>query len=156
MRNFIIAAAVAAGIASTAFAAGAPALPKGYQKWEKSGQKIVTDKSSLFYGIHYIYVDRKALPAYKAGKGYPEGSSFVVEFFSIKDEAGKPVPGKKSMVVLMKRDKSQKQTGGWLFAGYNPDGKPSGIDPVKNCFECHLKDAKDREYVISKFSDFKK
>jgi hypothetical protein len=153
--SLILAAAAVAVVSASAFAAAVPAMPKGYEKWEKSKQKIVTDKSSLFYGIHYIYVDKKALPAYKAGKGYPEGSRFVVEFFSIKDEAGKPVQGKKSMVVLMKRDKSLKQTGGWLFAGYGPDGKPSGIDPVKNCFDCHVKEAKEREFVISKWADFK-
>ena len=33
--------------------------PKGYEKWERSKQKTVTDKKSLFYGIHYIYADKK-------------------------------------------------------------------------------------------------
>ena len=139
----------------TATAADKVALPKGYEKWEKSKQKMVTDKNSLFYGIHYIYVDKKAMPAYKAGKGYPEGSRFVVVFYNIKDEAGKMVEGKKNMIVLMQKNKKQKDTGGWLFAGFNPDGKPSGVDPVKNCFECHLKEAKATDYVISKYADFK-
>jgi len=26
---------------------------------------------------------------------------------------------------------------------------------VKNCFECHLKEAKGTEFVISKYADFK-
>jgi hypothetical protein len=136
-------------------AAGTATLPKDYEKWEKSGEKVVNDKKSLFYGIHYTYVDKKAMPAYKAGKGYPEGSRFVVVFYNIKDEGGKPVKGKKNMVVLMKRDKKFKQTGGWQFAGFNPDGKPSMIDPVKNCFECHEKEAKDRDFVISRYADFR-
>ena len=131
-------------------------LPRGYEKWAKSKEKVVTDKNSPFYGIHYIYVDKKALPAYQKGAGYPEGSRFVVEFFGIREEGGKQVAGKKSMVVLMKKDKKQTATGGWLFAGFGADGKPSGVDPVKNCFECHLKEAKDREFVYSKFVDFKK
>jgi hypothetical protein len=137
-----------------ALAAGV-ALPRGYEKWEKSGQKIVTDKKSLFYGIHYTYVDKKAMPAFKGGGKYPEGSRFVVEFFSIKDVGGKPVAGKKNMIVLMKKDRKQKATGGWLFAGFNADGSPSGIDPVKNCYECHLKEAAKTDLVISRFAEFR-
>jgi hypothetical protein len=155
MKRSIVAALLLAFCAVPVVGAEKASLPKGYQKWEKSKQKIVTDKSSLFYGIHYIFVDPKAMPAYKSGGSYPEGSRFVVDFYSIKEEGGKPVPGKKNMVVLMKKDKKQKETGGWLFAGFNPDGKPTGIDPVKNCFGCHLKDAKNSGYVLSKYSDFK-
>jgi len=142
--------------ATTATAAGTVSLPKGYEKWEKSTEKLIGDRSSLFYGIHHIYVDKKALPAYKKGGPYPEGSSFVVVQYAIKNEGGKQARGKKSMVVLMKKDKRQTATGGWLFAGFTPEGKPSGIDPVKNCFECHLKEAKDRDFVISRYADFQK
>ena len=156
MRNIIILALVLALTTTTALAADKVVLPKGYASWAKSAEKVVNDKNSLFYGIHYIYVDKKAMPAYQKGSGYPEGSQFVVEFFTIKDVAGKPTKGKKNMVVLMKKDKKQTATGGWLFAGFGADGKPSGVDPVKNCFECHLKEAKDREFVYSKFADFKK
>ena len=139
----------------TLAAAAGAALPKGYEKWDKSGQKMVADKKSLFYGIHYTYVDRKAMPAFKSGGKYPEGSRFVVEFFAIKDEGGKPMAGKKNMIVLMKKDRKQKATGGWLFAGFNADGSPSGIDPVKNCFECHQKEAAKSDFVISKFGEFR-
>jgi Cytochrome P460 len=144
------------GAVTAANAADKNLLPKGYTAWAKSAEKVVADKNSLFYGIHAIYVDKKALPAYRKASGYPEGSQFVVEFFTIKDEGGKPVKGKKNMVVLMKRDRQQVATGGWLFAGFGADGKPSGIDPVKNCFECHLKEARDRELVISRYADFSK
>ena len=150
-------AAVAVLLAATAAtAADKAALPKGYEKWEKSTEKLISDKSSLFYGIHTIYVDTKAMPAYKKGGPYPEGSRFVVVQHTIRNEGEKQVKGKKSMVVLMKKDKKQTATGGWLFAGFTPEGKPSGVDPVKNCFECHLKEAKDRDFVISRYADFKK
>ena len=140
--------------ASGALAFGTVSLPKGYESWEKSRKKIVEDKKSLFYGVHYIYVDKKAMKVYKGGGTYPEGSKFVVVFFNLKNEGGTQVEGKKNMVVLMQRDKKQTETGGWLFAGFGADGKPSGIDPVKNCFECHLKDAADRQFVISTYEDF--
>ena len=140
--------------ASASLAVGTVSLPKGYESWEKSRQKIVEDKKSLFYGVHYIYVDKKGMNAYKGGGSYPEGSRFVVVFHNLKDEGGKQVEGKKNMIVLMQRDKKQRDTGGWLFAGFGADGKPSGIDPVKNCFECHQKDAADRQFVISRYDDF--
>jgi hypothetical protein len=129
-------------------------LPKGYQNWEKSKQQVVTDKKSLFYGIHYTYADKKAMQGYRSGS-YPEGSSFVVVQYAIKDAAGKPGEGKKQMIVLMKKDRSFAQTGGWQFAGFTADGRPSGLDPAQNCYPCHLKSAKDSDLVISKFSDFK-
>lgn len=151
----ILSALSLAFIASLAGGADKVSLPKGYEKWEKSKQKIVNDKKSLFYGIHYIYADKKAISAYKAGGKYPEGSRFVVDYYNIREEGGKPTLGKKNMVVLMKKDKKYKDTGGWLFAGFTPEGKPSAVDPVKNCYECHLKEAKDSDLVISKYADFK-
>lgn len=143
------------GTAAAAAAAEGPALPKDYEKWAKSKQRIETDKKSMFYGIHYIYVDKKAMTAYKSGGAYPEGSRFIAVNHSIREENGQKVPGKKSMIVMMKKDKKQQETGGWLFAGFTPDGKPSGLDGKRDCFGCHEKDAKDRHFVISRYADFK-
>jgi len=144
------------GFAVVATAAtGKVSVPKGYEKWEKSKARVITDKKSLFYGIHYLYVDKKAMKAYQTGGTYPEGSRFVAVNYSIRDEGGKQVEGKKTMIVLMQKDKKQKASGGWLFAGFSPDGKLSGLDPVKDCYECHLKEAKATDLVISKYADFK-
>jgi hypothetical protein len=136
-----------------AFAAPAAQLPKEYRSWKKSERKVVTDKSSLFYGIHYIYADKKAMKGYQAGNRFAEGSRIVVEHFNIK---GNPsVDGPRNMVVMMRKDRRFKETGGWQFAGFGADGRPSGIDPVKTCFECHLKDAAQRDFVISTKKEFK-
>lgn len=135
-----------------AAAAQTQPLPK-YQGWKKSERKVVTDKKSLFYGIHYIYADQKAFKGYQAGNKFQEGSRIVVEHFTIKG-GDSSVDGPKNMVVLMKKDKRQKATGGWLYAGYSANGKPSGLDPVKNCFECHQKDAAGRDFVFSSLADF--
>jgi hypothetical protein len=128
-------------------------LPKGYTGWKKSERKLVTDKNSLFYGIHYIYADKKALQGYKAGNKFPEGSTIIVEHFNIKE--GSAADGPKNMIVMMRKDKRNKETAGWLFAGYGADGKPSGLDPVGTCFSCHQKDAAQRDFVISTVKDFK-
>ena len=143
------------GAVATASAAGTVSLPKGYEKWEKSKARVIVDKKSLFHGIHYIYADKKAMKTYKTGGIYPDGSTFVAVNYSIREEGGKQVDGKKTMIVLMKKDKKQQASGGWQFAGFSPDGKLSGLDPVKDCFGCHLKDAKASDYVISKYADFK-
>lgn len=151
----IFALAALIGVAGAVSGAEKASLPKGYEQWEKSKPRVITDKKSLFYGIHYIYVDNKALKSYKSGGVYPEGSRFVVVNYSIKEEGGKQAAGKKNMVVLMKKDKKQQNCGGWQFAGFSPDGKLSGLDPVKDCFGCHDKDAKGTGYVISKYADFR-
>ena len=152
--KYVLAAVSILAAASVSFAAGSVSLPKGYEKWSKSKQQINNDKKSIFYGIHYTYVDPKAMKAYKSGGKYPEGSRFVVVQYGIREEGGKPVQGKKSMIVLMKKDKNYKETGGWAFAGFTQEGKPSGIDPIKNCYECHKKEAGDRDLVISRYRDF--
>jgi len=139
-------------VCCAAAATSTPPLPK-YQSWKKSVRKVVADKKSLFYGIHYIYADPKAFKGYQAGNKFPEGSRIVVEHFNIKGDS--TVDGPKNMVVLMKKDKSQKTTGGWLYAGYTAEGKPSRLDPVKNCFECHQKEVAGRDYVFSGIADFK-
>ncbi|GAC1452759.1 MAG: cytochrome P460 family protein [Desulfuromonadaceae bacterium] len=134
--------------------ASSPALPKGYTAWKKSERKVVTDKNSLFYGIHYIYADKKAQSGYLAENRFAEGSRIVVEFFNIKNNPA--VDGPKNMIVLMQKDKHQTATGGWLFAGFGLDGKPSGIDPVTTCFGCHQQAAAQRDFVISTKKDFKR
>ena len=137
---------------TAATASPAPPLP-AYKGWQKSQRKIVTDKKSLFYGIHYIYADAKAMQGYRAGNRFPEGSRIVVEHFLIKGN-DTAVDGPKNMVVLMQKDKKQQATGGWLYVGYTAAGKPSRLDPVKNCFECHQKEAAARDYVFSDINDF--
>jgi hypothetical protein len=135
------------------FAASSPSLPSNYTAWKKSERKIVSDKTSLFYGIHYMYADQKAQRGYLADNKFTEGSRIVVEFFNIKENQS--VDGSKNMIVLMQKDKRQVATGGWLFAGFSADGKPSGLDPVTTCFSCHQKDAVQRDFVISTKKDFK-
>ena len=157
MRKLVVVVVLSAlvGAAVAAFAAEKVSLPKGYEKWEKSKARVNADKKSIFYGIHYLYADKKAMKTYKSGGVYPDGSTFVAVNYSIKDEGGKKVENKKTMIVMMKKDKKQTASGGWQFAGFSPDGKLSGLDPVKDCFGCHEKDAKTTDFVISRFADFK-
>jgi len=138
------------------WAGSSPALPKSFHSWQKSSRKIVSDKSSLFYGIHYIYADKKAMNGYKTGNRFAEGSTIIIEYFNIKEGSGSPAEGSRNMIVMMRKDKRMKTTGGWQFAGYGADGAPSGLDPAGTCFGCHQKDAAQRDFVISTINDFKK
>lgn len=155
MKNVLVSCLMVTIFTSVAAAATAPALPKGYTTWQKSERKLVTEKSSLFYGVHYIYADKKGIKGYQAGNKFDEGSTLIVEHFNIKPGTTAD-EGSKNMVVMMKKDKRQKSTGGWLFAGYGADRKPSGLDPVGTCFSCHQKDAAGRDFVISTIKDFKR
>jgi len=141
-------------VAANVSADSQPPLPKGYKSWKKSVKKIDTNEKSLFYGIHYIYADKKAMKGYQAGNRFGEGSTIVVENFNIKK--GTTTAGAKNMIVMMRKDKKARQTGGWIFAGYGADGKPSNLDPLSTCFGCHQKDASQRDFVISTIKDFKK
>ena len=142
-------------VACPVLAAQQPALPKAYAtSWKKSARKVVTDKHSLFYGVHYLYADAKAMQGYRAANRFPEGSRIIVEHFNLKAD-NPSVDGPKNMVVLMKKDKRQQATGGWLYAGYTAQGKPSGLDPVSTCFECHRNKVAHRDYVFSSLADFK-
>ncbi|OGR30590.1 MAG: cytochrome C [Desulfuromonadales bacterium GWD2_54_10] len=158
MKNFCVwlVVAVLVSVSSPVGASSVPVLPKKYTSWKKSIRKVVTDKSSLFYGIHYIYADKKAMQGYQAGNRFPEGSTIIVDYFNIKNGGNAAKDGPKNMIVLMRKDKRARESGGWLFAGYGADGKPSGLDPVKTCFDCHQKDAAQQDYVISTIKDFKR
>ncbi len=155
MKKVLVSCLMVTIFTSVAAAATAPPLPKGYTAWQKSERKLVTEKSSLFYGVHYIYADKKGIKGYQASNKFDEGSTLIVEHFNIKPGTTAD-EGSKNMIVMMKKDKRQKSTGGWLFAGYGADRKPSGLDPAGTCFGCHQKDAAGRDFVISTIKDFKR
>lgn len=65
---------------------------------------------------------------------------------------GKPCPflGERRRVVYMKKDKTAKDTGGWHYAAFDPDGKYLQKDVKKECYDCHTA-VKDSDYIFSKF-----
>ena len=121
--SLFVVIAIIAALSSPVWALSVPALPKKYTSWEKSVRKLETDKSSLFYGVHYIYADKKAMQGYKAGNRFPEGSTIIVDYFNLKSGSDTTADGSKNMVVLMRKDKRAKETGGWLFAGRPRSGQ---------------------------------
>ena len=130
--------------------AAAVAFPKGYRQWVHSKSMVIPDKKHGLYGFHHVYVEPKALDAYRAGTGYPEGARLVVPFHEVKDADGMVQEGALRMVAVMERDSAAKELGGWRWAAFDGAGKPMGLDVKTGCFTCHVP-KKDRAYVFSEW-----
>jgi hypothetical protein len=125
-------------------------FPKDYRQWKHSKSMVIPDKGHGLYGFHHVYVEPKALDAYRAGKGYPEGSRLVVPFHEVKDEGGMVQEGALRAVAVMQRDSASKDLGGWRWAMFDAQGKAQAIDVKTACFTCHVPQ-KDRSYVFSQW-----
>lgn len=139
-----------AKVAPAAAVAPALAFPKGYRNWTHSKSMVIPDKKHGLYGFHHVYVEPKALDAYKAGSGYPEGARLVVPFHEVKDADGMVQEGDLRMVAVMERSAAAKETGGWRFGAFDGAGKPVALDSKVACFTCHIP-KKDRSYVFSEW-----
>ena len=146
-------AALAAGVVSClSFAASPFVLPADWRSWQHVKSMVIPDTTHGLYGFHHVYVGPKGLKALKAGKGYPEGVQFAVPFFEVKNEGGMVQQGALRMVAWMKRSAAAKETGGWQFGAFGPDGSAMKLDVKTACFDCHAA-KKDREFVFTEWVD---
>jgi hypothetical protein len=127
------------------------ALAKDVRSWVHTKSMVIPDKSHGLYGFHNIYANPRALKPLKAGGTYKNGSILVVRFHEVVDQGGMIIQGALKMDAVMVKSKKGKDTGGWLWLAFGPDGKPMKIDPVKDCYNCHLEGAKTTDYVFSKY-----
>lgn len=138
------------------FSAGALAsekgvkLPKDFREWTHTKSMVIPDKSHGLYGFHNIYANDKALKTLQAGGTYKDEAAFVVSFYEVVDKDGMVTQGKKLMDVLMEKDKKAEKTGGWVWAAFDADGRAKAIDPVKDCYECHVP-AAEKDYVFHSY-----
>lgn len=129
-------------------------LPKNFRLWTHTKSMVIPDKAHGLYGFHNIYANKKAMTAQKAGGTYPDGSSFVVSFYEVKNENGMSSQGPKIMdAVMVKASDKAAATGGWAFGVYDAAGKKKAVDVAKNCFECHAAQAKATDFVFHKYID---
>ncbi len=150
LRLVIITTLVIAALAVAA-APDTVTFPKDYRRWVHSKSMVIPDKGHGLYGFHHVYVEPKALDAYRAGSGYPEGARLVVPFHEVKDADGMIQEGALRMVAVMERRAAAKDTGGWRWAAFDPDGTQKPLDVKTACFTCHVP-RKDRAYVISEWA----
>jgi len=129
----------------------------GYSDWANTFSKVVSNSKSPFYGFLRVLVNDTALPAYKTGSAYLQGSVLVLEFNGmeeVSDSAGSEITMDKTIwLAVMVRDSSAVETGGWRFMaldGVTFREKPE-VDPVTGCYNCHLPQ-RTNDYVFSRYS----
>jgi len=126
------------------------AFPKEWTKYKHIGSLVITDKNSPLFGIHHFYMNKKGLEAFNKGGPYPDGTIIVDTVYELAEGSGGIVnEGKKLFYPVMKKDSKAKDTGGWIWAAFSPDGKYIEKDVKKDFFECHTA-AKESDYVFSK------
>ena len=141
---FLAAAAVAAANPLPALA-GEPevALPRDYRTWTHVRSMVVTDPDEGMYGFHNVYANPAAVKVLRSGKepvSYPDGATFVVSIFEVKQEKGTVVAGEKQRDVVQVKDSRAKATGGWRYATFDPSGKRRAVDAA-GCAACHAQAA---------------
>ncbi len=140
---FVLASVIAAW-------AGEAALPRELDSYKHIGSLIIPDKNSPLFGIHHFTMNNKGLAAFEKGAAYPEGTIIVGSVYEVvTTPEGAMNEGKKQFFTYMRKDKSAKETGGWQFAAFAPDGKLVQKDVKTDCFACHTA-VKDSDYVFSK------
>lgn len=126
-------------------------MPDGWRNYIHVKSMVIPDKNHGLYGFHHIYVNEKGLETLKKGGMYPQGTKFVGIFYDVVTEKdGSITQGKKLMSVVMKKNPAAKDTGGWKYAAFGPDGKLLDKDVKKECYECHT-GVKATDYIFSKF-----
>ncbi|MBI4389075.1 MAG: cytochrome P460 family protein [Nitrospinae bacterium] len=127
-------------------------FPMDHRSWEHINSVVIHDKQNPLFGFLSIYGNSKAAEAAQAGGTYADGSSFVGIFHDVVDNGGIMSQGKRMKYVVMTRDARQKDTGGWTFEAFDPDGKTQLVkDPKAECFQCHTQVA-NQQFVFSKFN----
>ncbi len=130
-----------------------PPFPKNWRSFTHVKSMVIPDKNHGLYGFHHIYANKKGINTLKKGGIYPDGAEFIGVFYDISTERdGSITQSKKLFYAYMKKAAAAKETGGWQYAAYDPEGNYLKKDVKKDCFECHIA-AKNSDYIYSKFID---
>src|SRR5512147_627492 len=117
MASFIFASAITTW-------AGEEALPQDLDSYTYTGSLVIPDKNSPLFGFFHYYMNKKGLAAFKKGGPYPDGTIIVGRVYEVATSpiAGM-IEGKMLRYSYMRKDMSAKETGGWIFDVFSPDGK---------------------------------
>jgi hypothetical protein len=140
-------------------------IPAGYRDWKLIAvdHLLVADKVDQ---LRAQLGNDIAIKAFKEGKvPFPDGSIIAaIHWTRVPSEdnnkvlAG-PFPGALSFVVgspvnvqfMVKDSKKYAATGGWGFAQFNKEGKPTDEAKLKTCFPCH-EPVKARDFVFTRYT----
>jgi len=132
-----------------------PAYPNDPRHWRLVKTMVIFSPDSKLFnrfgGLHNVFVNDKAWPAFRAGKLFPEGSMLALELFGTANSPG-AIEGRglKATFLMVKNAKLYPETGGWGFEVFTaPENEPS-LKDMKECWDCH-KVGKSRDYVMSEY-----
>ncbi len=129
-------------------AAAPPELPQDVSDYVHIHSLAITDADNPLFGFHHFYANPEALAALAAGGPYPERSIFLGAVYDVETDGAQINEGTGAGYTLMVKDPQAKETGGWRFAQYRPDGGYIEQNEVTACFECHTQ-VRDRHFVFS-------
>jgi hypothetical protein len=127
-------------------------LPRDFRGWTHVRSMVVTDADEGMYGFHNVYANPAALKVLRSDRTpvvYPDGATFVVSIFEVKQEKGLVVAGPKQRDVVQVKDAKAKETGGWRYGSFDPAGKPIRVD-AGSCAACHAQ-AATTDMVFTKY-----
>jgi len=134
-------------------------IPVGYRNWEfvaPSHEGGTLDELRLIIG------NKRAMRSYRASTlPFPDGTVLVklawkhVPLTMPSELSAQPqayVPGHATTVQVMVKDSKRfATTGGWGYGRFI-DGKAADIAQHQTCFSCHEANAKDHDYVFTRYA----
>ena len=136
-------------------------IPPGYRDWKLIS---VAHEEGDLNDIRAILGNDKAIRAYREEKlPFPDGTIITrIAWSYVPSEEndkvfGRPqsfVPGPAPdwyLQLMVKDSRKYAGTGGWGFAQFNKEGKPTDEAKLKTCFPCH-EPVKGRDFVFTRYA----
>ena len=136
-------------------------IPPGYRDWRLIS---VAHEEGDLNDIRAILGNDTAIRAYREEKlPFPDGTIIArIAWSYVPSEENNKVFGRAQSFVpgpapdwylqlMVKDSKRYAATGGWGFAQFNKDGKPTDEAMLKTCFPCH-EPVKARDFVFTRYT----
>jgi hypothetical protein len=134
-------------------------VPVGYRNWEFVAP---SHEAGTLDELRLIVANKRAMKAYRASTlPFPDGTVLVklawkhVPLTMPSDFSAPPqayVSGHATTVqVMLKDSKRFATTGGWGYGRF-VDGKAADVAQHQTCFSCHEANAKDHDYVFTRYA----
>ena len=136
-------------------------IPPGYRDWRLIS---VAHEAGDLNDIRAILGNDTAIRAYREDKlPFPDGTIIArIAWSYVPSEENNKVFGRPQSFVpgpapdwylqlMVKDSKKYAATGGWGFAQFNKEGKPTDEAKLKTCFPCH-EPVKARDFVFTRYA----
>ncbi len=136
-------------------------IPPGYRDWKLIS---VAHEEGDLNDIRAILGNDTAIRAYREEKlPFPDGTIIArIAWSYVPSEENNKVFGRPQSFVpgpapdwylqlMVKDSKKYAATGGWGFAQFNKEGKPTDEAKLKTCFPCH-EPVKARDFVFTRYT----